>query len=109
MIRLIFVLIFSASFVACSSNEKTQKEAQSFIEQYTVEYQRLNYESAKAQWASNTKIVDGDSSNAVATRKANEAFAKFTGSTKNINKARDLLSHKNKLLPLQERQLERIL
>jgi peptidyl-dipeptidase A len=106
---MIFALILTFLLVACSSNQKIQEDAQNFIDQYTSEYQKLYYESAKAQWASNTKIVEGDSANAIATRKANEAFAKFTGSTENINKARNLLSKKDKLLPLQVRQLERIL
>lgn len=110
MIRyLILASILTFLLVAYGSNQKIQEEAQNFIDQYTSEYLKLYYESAKAQWASNTKIVEGDSTNAIATRKANEAFAKFTGSTENINKARHLLSKKDKLLPLQVRQLERIL
>ncbi len=109
MVRSILISILVALFVACSSSEKIQKKAQTFIDQYTMEYQKLYYESAKAQWASNTKIIEGDSTNAIATRKANEALAKFTGSTENIEHAQKYLQQKDKLLPLQVKQLKRIL
>jgi peptidyl-dipeptidase A len=69
----------------------------------------LYYASSEAQWAVNTKIVEGDSTNAVAARKADEAMAAFTGSTENINKTRALLQQKQDLLPLQVKQLEKIL
>jgi peptidyl-dipeptidase A len=100
----IFAIIFS-----CSSSQQIQQEAQIFLDQYTKEYQKLYYESAKAQWASNTKIVEGDSTNAIATRKANEAYAKFTGSEENIRQAQKFLKQNDKLLPLQVKQFNRIL
>lgn len=109
MARLIFVSILILLFTACSSPEKIRNEAQAFIDQYTGEYQKLYYASAKAEWASNTHIVEGDSTNAIATREANEALAKFSGSTENINQAQKFLSQKDNLLPLQVKQLERIL
>lgn len=104
LMSLIFVIIFS-----CSSSQQIQQEAQTFLDQYTKEYQKLYYESAKAQWASNTKIIEGDSTNTIATRKANEAYAKFTGSEENIKQAQKFLEQKGKLLPLQIKQFERIL
>jgi peptidyl-dipeptidase A len=109
MFRFVGITILVALLTSCGSSDKIRTEVQMFIDEYTSQYQKLYYESAKAQWASNTKIVEGDSTNAVATRKANEAFAKFTGSTENINRAQKYLSQKDKLLPLQVKQLERIL
>ncbi|MDX5347121.1 MAG: M2 family metallopeptidase, partial [Hymenobacteraceae bacterium] len=72
-------------------------------------YQRLYKASSEAEWASNTKIVEGDTANAMATRKANEAFANFTGSIENIEKTRRLLKQKSALDPIQIKQLEAIL
>lgn len=109
MFRFIGVSILISLLASCSSSDRTRSDVQTFIDEYSTQYQKLYYESAKAQWASNTKIVEGDSTNAVATRKANEAFAKFTGSTENINRAREYLKQKDQLLPLQVKQLERIL
>ena len=109
MFRFILISVIVAITLSCSSPQKVQQEAQIFLDQYTKEYQKLYYESSKAQWASNTKIIEGDSTNAIATQKANEAFAKFTGSEENINQAQKYLKQKDKLLPLQVKQFERIL
>ena len=104
-------LFFFLSFLllACSSSEKRQKEAQTFIDDYSAKLKELYYAASEAEWALNTKIVEGDSTNAVAARKTKEALSAFTGSTENINKARAFLQHKNELLPLQAKQLEKIL
>lgn len=88
---------------------QVQQEAQAFLDQYSNTYQDLYTKSAEAEWASNTKIVEGDSTNAVATRKANEAFAAFTGSAENIEKAKAILDKKDELTPLQVKQFEAIL
>lgn len=99
----------SVLLLACASPEKRQQEAQAFIDAYTAKYKELAYASSEAQWAVNTKIIEGDSTNAVAARKADEALAAFTGSTENINQARTFLQHKQDLQPLQVKQLEKIL
>lgn len=106
-----FLLFFFLSVLlfACASPEKRQKAAQAFIDEYSAQYKELAYASSEAQWAVNTKIVEGDSTNAVAARKADEALAAFTGSTENINQARAFLNEKQQLLPLQVKQLEKIL
>ncbi len=99
----------SMLLLACSSPEKRQQEAQAFIDAYSAKYKELAYASSEAQWAVNTKIIEGDSTNAVAARKADEALAAFTGSTENINQARAFLQHQQDLQPLQVKQLEKIL
>jgi peptidyl-dipeptidase A len=81
-------------------------EVQAYLAGYGKEYQRLSYASALAEWASNTHIVEGDSTNAVRTRQANEALARFVGSTENIQKIQRYLSKKEELTPLQVRELE---
>lgn len=106
----VFPLLFlSLLLMSCSTPEKRQKEAQAFIDNYTAQLKSLYYASSEAQWAVNTKIVEGDSTNAVAARQADEAMAAFTGSTENINTTRALLQQKQALLPLQVKQLEKIL
>lgn len=90
-------------------HKEFKAEVQKFLDDYTTEYTRLYYESSEAEWASNTMIVEGDSTNALATRAANEAFAEFTGSEENINKAREYLERKNQLDDIVVRQLESIL
>lgn len=86
-----------------------QKDTQAFIDDYTNEYLVLQYASAKAEWASNTHIVEGDTTNAYNTQVANEALAAFTGSAHNIETARKFLARGGELTPLQVRQLEKIL
>lgn len=87
----------------------TQATAQLYLDRYSADYQRLSYASSLAEWASNTRIVPGDSSNAVRTRAANEAYLAFVGSTENISTIRAFLSHRDKLSNLQIRQLEAML
>jgi peptidyl-dipeptidase A len=86
-----------------------QAEAQQFLDAYQAEYQRLYTASGEAEWASNTRIVAGDDTNAERTRAANEALAAFTGSTMNIRAARRFLDHRADLTELQVLALERVL
>ncbi|MDQ3222478.1 MAG: M2 family metallopeptidase, partial [Gemmatimonadota bacterium] len=80
-----------------------------YLAQYGQEYQRLNYESALAEWESNTRIVEGDSTNSTRTRRANEALARFVGSNENIARIQDYLKDRDRLSPLQARQLDAML
>jgi peptidyl-dipeptidase A len=120
-IHLLLVAVFAMAFVACNdktatsggvanadSTAKGNAEAQAYLDTYTQEYQKLYYASSQAEWESNTRIVEGDSTNAVRTKAANEAFADFTGSEENINKTREFLK-KSDLSPIQKRQLDGIL
>ena len=84
-------------------------ELDSYLSNYGKEYQRVSHESALAEWESNTRIIEGDSSNAVRTRRANEALARFVGSSENIARIRGYLKDRDRLTPLQTRQLEMML
>lgn len=84
-------------------------EVQNYLASYAKEYQRLTYASGLAEWESNTRIVEGDSTNAVRTRRANEALAKFVGSNENIEKIRGYLKDRDRLSPIQARELEMML
>jgi peptidyl-dipeptidase A len=86
-----------------------QTDAQRYLTDYEREYQRLYYASSLAQWESNTRIVEGDTTNAARTRAANEALAAFVGSVGNITRIRGLLENRDRLTPLQVRQLEAML
>jgi peptidyl-dipeptidase A len=110
-------ILFSCSSQKTETTENTstteatsvKEQAQAFLDDYTKTFQGLYTKSAEAEWASNTRIVEGDSTNAVATRRANEAFAAFTGSVENIEQARKYLEQKDQLTPIQVKQFEAIL
>jgi len=86
-----------------------QAEVQQFLDEYTRKFCELDFIAQEAQWASNTKIIEGDSTNAIATRRASEVQAVFTGSEENINKAKEYLDQKSNLTNLQVLQLNSIL
>ncbi|MFT5049513.1 MAG: peptidyl-dipeptidase A [Chlamydiales bacterium] len=102
-----------AALSSCSSTAPAptpqQAEAQTFLDRYTETYQRLYAEASEAEWASNTRIVEGDDTNATRTRAASEAMASFTGSVENIEAARALLADRNALTHLQALQLDYVL
>src|SRR5687767_5248811 len=87
----------------------TREAVQAYLDSYEKEFQRLYTASSEAQWASNTRIVEGDSTNAVRTRAADEALNAFVGSTQNINTIRTFLRASSVITPLQKRQLETML
>ncbi len=97
------------ALLACHSGgarTAANAELDGYLSEYARQYQRLSYESSLAEWASNTRIVEGDSSNAIRTRRANEALARFVGSNENIARIRGYLKDRDRLSPLQARQLE---
>jgi peptidyl-dipeptidase A len=107
---ILILLTIGIFFSACKQdNSKIQAEAQAFIDSYTTEYLKLYTASSEAQWKSNIEIIEGDTTNAKATEKANEAYATFTGSAENIENARKFLEHKKHLTEAQVKQLEVIL
>ncbi|MBT1690035.1 M2 family metallopeptidase [Dawidia soli] len=91
---------------ACSN---PQQDAQKFIDQYTKTYVDRYTASSQAAWKTNIDIKEGDTVNAYNSRVADEALAAFTGSVENIEQAQKFLAQKDKLSPLQVRQLEIIL
>ncbi len=89
--------------------DHTQQSAVAYLGNYEKEYQRLRYAASLADWATNTHIVDGDSTNAVASKAANNALLSFVGSTANIDTIKQFLAKRGKLTPIQVRQLEKML
>ncbi len=109
MKKLAMIILVMFIGVSCNQGGNVQHEAQAFLDNYTDTFLKLYYEEAKAEWKSNTYIVEDDEKTAAATQKAKEAKAEFTGSKENIEKARALLEHKNQLTGLQVKQLEAVL
>ena len=114
---LLFLIVIGIAGCASEGEETTRTEpveiadnpeVQEFLDDYTQEYVNLYYTSAKAAWASNTKIVEGDTMAAYEEKVANEAFAEFTGSEENINQSQEMLK-RDDISPLQRKQLEAIL
>lgn len=97
-------------FGSCqNAKQATQADAQQFIDNYTRQYVQLYTNTSNAQWKSNTEIVEGDSTNTINARKADEAMAAFTGSKANIEQARKFLEQKDQLTDIQKKQLKLIL
>ncbi len=92
-----------------ASASDPRAEAQKFIAEFTAEWLQLTYADNLASWNSNTKIVEGDETNAKAENAAREKLTAFTGSKANIERATVLLKQQDKLTPLQVKQLKGIL
>ncbi|MGB3947593.1 MAG: M2 family metallopeptidase [Bacteroidia bacterium] len=92
-----------------NADKLIQDSVEIFLTSYNNEYQQLNIIANEASWLTQTKIIEGDSSNAIANNKAQEALAEFTGSNTNINKATNYLKQEAKLTPLQVKQLKSVL
>jgi peptidyl-dipeptidase A len=101
-----FVLASIAAmlFVSCAGKDPKQ-EADTFLKSYSERFQKVYYEANKAQWAANTDISDLHDSLAT---EASKVVAKFQGSKEVIAKTKELFAQKDKLDPLQIRQLEKI-
>jgi peptidyl-dipeptidase A len=108
MKRYVPALLMLAALYACAE-DPLRSEVDAYMAEYEATMQGLYYESAKAEWASNTHIVEGDTTNAVRTRRANEALAAFVGSVENIERIRDYLEQRERLDPVQVRALEAML
>lgn len=116
-IHLIFYLLLVG--FSCSSPKKDdetppeeevlQDEADLFLKEYNESYQALAYDLSKAEWESNTHIVEGDTMNAYRTQEANEKYASFVGSEMVIERTRSFLIQNERLKPIQVKQFETIL
>lgn len=97
---------------APSPDKKTSRltaDVDSFLTEYNRDFQHYLKEASEGQWLLNTRIVEGDTITAKKAAEADEAFARFTGSSEVINTVRDFLGKKDSLSELQVRQLEAIL
>lgn len=109
------IIIMLALLFACKAQEGTQQlteeqqAAQNFLDSFHQGFLRVYYDYSEAQWQSNTRIVEGDSTNAVNERKAGEVYSNYIGSKALIDRVRSLLADKSELTELQVKQLDKIL
>lgn len=116
MNKLIFLLPVAVMLFSCSGNKTNENQnkalqdsVQAYLDGYNAKYKELATIADEAEWRSNTHIVEGDSTNAIVTNKANEEMASYTGSKENIETATKYLNEKEKLNELQVKQLKAIL
>jgi len=103
------MLAVSATLAVGCVDTSVRTEVDGYLATYEQEFQGLYYEWSKAEWESNTRIVDGDTTNAARTREAREAFVRFVGSEGNIDAIRRYLEQRTQLSDLQVRRLEKML
>ncbi len=100
-------------WASCGPNEsektKIQQETAQFLASYTQEFLEKYAQVTEAQWKANIEIIPGDTTNMTLAKQADEAMARFTGSTEIIEEARRLLSYKDQLNYIDVKQLETIL
>ena len=111
-IRMRYFLSFLSVILlaACGGGKEERiKEVQVYLDAYNKKYQELYTASAAGQWQVNTHIVEGDTMNAYNSGLADQAMAKYTGSNENVEKAKSYMKWESELLPIQVRQLKKIL
>lgn len=106
---IVLIAVLLSGFQSTENNDALQKEVQTYLNAYNTQFQKLLIASNEAQWTLNTMIIDGDTTANQKATETGEAFAAFTGSKENIEKARTWLKSKDKLTPIQVKQLEAIL
>jgi peptidyl-dipeptidase A len=94
-----FASFIALSMAACTNTTTNgdaalQKNAQAFLDSFSTEYLKVYTKYSEAQWASNTKIVEGDSTNAVAEQKAGKEYSDFAGNNSIVDKVQSFLKDK---------------
>lgn len=108
LVSLFWVACTDSKDVESTANKQLQDSVQKYLDTYNNEYQKLYYEASKAEWVLNTHIVEGDTTAEYNVKIASKAMADYTGSEENINTSEGFLKVKDKLTPLQVKQLEAI-
>ena len=101
------LVFLGLGLMGCSGGAERQAEA--FLSEYNGRYQEYARAAGEASWEANTYIVAGDTTRAAAETAAQQAFARYVGSDFVLDKARELLSKRDQLTPLQALQLEKVL
>ena len=85
------------------------KRVDSFLVSYNNKYRELNIAANDGQWKLLTHMVTGDTATENFANRANDALAKFLGSSENIKQTQEFIAQKSKLNELQIEQLDHIL
>ncbi|MBX2990672.1 MAG: M2 family metallopeptidase [Bacteroidetes bacterium] len=106
MKHIVTLMLFpvTALLLTSCANEPKQ-EADEFLQDYNTQFHKLLTAANEAQWLANTDISDVNDSLAT---EATKVLARFQGSKEVIEKTKTLLAQRDKLDPLQVRQLEKI-
>ena len=104
-----FPVLLLLLLMSCAKTDQPEQEVQAYLDEYNKTYQELLYKWNEGEWKLNTKIVEGDTMTIKLAQNEQEEYARFTGSTENIEKATMYLEQKEQLTDLQIRQLTRIL
>ena len=99
------LLLLIAACKPSSNNEVSQKEAQAFLDSFNTEYVKVYTVYTEAQWTTNTHIVTGDSTNAVAEKATGKMFSDFAGNKLMVDRIQYFLKQKDNLTALQVREL----
>lgn len=110
------LILFSILLISCSSSNKysslsdkeLQEKVEVYLDTYNNKYKDLYYAASEAEWVLNTHIVEGDTLAEHEVKIASKAIADYTGSEENINTTDGFLKVKDKLTPLQVKQLNAI-
>lgn len=107
------VILYSCDNNKNGNNDKANKDlqdsVQTFLDDYNKEFKKLNITANDASWMTQTRIIEGDSTNSILNNFVQEALAEFTGSSSIIETSNKYLAQQDKLTELQIKQLKSIL
>jgi peptidyl-dipeptidase A len=91
-----------------SGDTSFRAEVRKYIARYEVAYQKVYTQWQEARWGAATHVVPGDPDPRARLIAAEQAFADFTGSIENIELSRFFLKRRKELVPVEQRELDRI-
>lgn len=109
MRKIVVAMIVVCLFTSCKQKADIQQEAQQFLDSFNSSYEKVATAYNEAQWQSQIKITEGDSTNAMNEPKAGDAYAAFLGDSLLINKVSYFLQNDKDLTGLQVTSLKKIL
>jgi len=103
----ILPFIFCVVLFACSKADPAlQKEVDTYLSDYSKQYQKISYDGSLAAWEAQININDENDAKSIVAEKL---YGQFVGNAENITKTKAYLAQKDKLTDLQVRQLSEIL
>ena len=103
MLKTKFLIV--ALLLICTLASSQDKSLDEFLTMYNSLYQRLYTVNSEAYWAAGTDVSEFHTGERIG---ADKAISAFQGSTYILDRSRDFLKSKDRLKPLDVRQLEKI-